>query len=80
MFTASLAGNCQIAAVTALVLPVPSIPFMLLIERFLNAEMLARVARSQFDRSAGARRFDGSIGERERPDPFFGTDQRRGAL
>jgi len=40
MFTASLAGNCQIAAVTALV--VPSNPFMLLIERFLNTEMLAR--------------------------------------
>jgi putative spermidine/putrescine transport system permease protein len=43
MFTASLAGNYQIAAITALVLLVPSVGFMLLIERFLKAEMLARV-------------------------------------
>src|SRR6266705_7107420 len=43
MFTASLAGNYQIAAITALVLLVPSIGFMLLIERFLKAEMLARI-------------------------------------
>ena len=43
MFTASLAGNYQIAAITALVLLVPSAGFMLLIERFLKAEMLAKV-------------------------------------
>src|SRR5205807_8893779 len=43
MFTASLARNYQIAALTALVLLVPSIAFMLLIERFLNTEMLAKV-------------------------------------
>jgi len=43
MFTASLAGNYQIAAITALVLLVPSVGFMLVIERFLKAEMLARV-------------------------------------
>jgi len=43
MFTASLAGNYQIAAVTALILLVPSIAFMLLIERFLNTEMLAKI-------------------------------------
>ena len=36
MFTASLAGNYQIAAITALVLLVPSVGFMLLIERFLK--------------------------------------------
>jgi hypothetical protein len=57
MFTASLAGNYQIAAVTALILLVPSIAFMLLVERFLNTEMLAKVGWSQFDRVAGARRF-----------------------
>src|SRR5213078_646526 len=39
MFNASLAGNYQIAAITALILLVPSIVFMLLIERFLNTEM-----------------------------------------
>ena len=43
LFTASLAGNYQISAITALILLVPSIAFMLLIERFLNTEMLAKV-------------------------------------
>src|SRR5205807_1708096 len=43
MFTASLGGNYQIAAITALILLIPSIAFMLLIERFLNTEMLAKV-------------------------------------
>jgi len=43
MFTASIAGNYQIAAITALILLVPSIVFMLLIERFLNTEMLAKI-------------------------------------
>jgi len=43
MFTASLAGNYQIAAITALIQLVASIAFMLLIERFLNTEMLAKV-------------------------------------
>jgi putative spermidine/putrescine transport system permease protein len=43
MFNASLAGNYQIAAITALLLPVPSIAFMLLIERFLNTEMIAEI-------------------------------------
>jgi len=43
MFTASLAGNYQIAAITALVLLIPSIVFMLLVERFLKADVLAKV-------------------------------------
>ena len=43
MFNASLAGNYQIAAITALILLVPSIAFMVLVERFLNTEMLARI-------------------------------------
>ena len=43
MFTASLAGNYQIAAITALVLLVPSVGFMLVIEPFLKAEMLAKI-------------------------------------
>jgi len=43
MFNASVGGNYQIAAVTALILLVPSIVFMLLIERFLNTEMLAKI-------------------------------------
>ena len=43
MFTASLAGNYQIAAITALVLLVPSVGSLPVIERFLKAEMLAKV-------------------------------------
>ena len=43
MLTASLAGNYQIAAITALALLVPSVVFTLLIERFLKAEMLAKI-------------------------------------
>ena len=43
MFNASLAGNYQIAAITALILLAPSIAFMVLVERFLNTEMLARI-------------------------------------
>jgi putative spermidine/putrescine transport system permease protein len=44
MFNASIGGNYQIAAVTALILLVPSIAFMLLTERFLSTETLARIA------------------------------------
>jgi ABC-type spermidine/putrescine transport system permease subunit II len=43
MFNASIAGNYQIAAITALVLLVPSIGFMLVIERTLKGDVLARV-------------------------------------
>lgn len=43
MFTASIAGNYQIAAITALILLVPSIVFMLLVERFLKADVMAKV-------------------------------------
>jgi len=43
MFNASIAGNYQIAAITALILLLPSIVFMLLVERFLSTETLARI-------------------------------------
>ena len=43
MFTASVAGNYQIAANTALILLVPSVGFMLFIERFLKSDVLAKV-------------------------------------
>jgi putative spermidine/putrescine transport system permease protein len=43
MFTASIAGNYQIAAITALVLLVPSVAFMLFIERFLKADVLSKI-------------------------------------
>ena len=43
MFNASIGSNYQIAAVTALVLLVPSVGFMLVIERFLKADVLASV-------------------------------------
>ena len=43
LFTASIAGNYQIAAITALVLLVPSVVFMLFIERFLKADVLSKI-------------------------------------
>jgi putative spermidine/putrescine transport system permease protein len=43
MYNASLNGNYQIAAITALILLVPSFVFMLLIERFLSTETLAKI-------------------------------------
>ena len=43
LFRASMEGNYQIASITALILLVPSIGFMLFIERFLKADVLAKV-------------------------------------
>ncbi len=43
MFNAAMGGNYQIASITALVLLLPSILFMLLIERFLRADVLAKI-------------------------------------
>ena len=43
LFTASMEGNYQIASITALILLVPSVGFMLFIERFLKADVLAKV-------------------------------------
>ena len=43
LFTASMEGNYQIASITALILLVPSIAFMLIIEKFLKADVLAKV-------------------------------------
>ena len=45
MFNASMGGNYQIASITALLLLLPSIAFMLLVERFLKANVLAMVGR-----------------------------------
>ena len=43
LYTAAAGGNYQIASITALVLLLPSVGFMLVIERFLKAEVLAKV-------------------------------------
>jgi ABC-type spermidine/putrescine transport system permease subunit II len=45
LYNASMGGNYQIASITALILLVPSVTFMLLIERFLRADVLAKVGR-----------------------------------
>ena len=45
MFNASMGGNYQIASITALLLLVPSIGFMLVVEKFLKADVLAAVGR-----------------------------------
>ena len=43
MFNAAMGGSYQIASITALVLLVPSLLFMLVIERFLKAEVIAGI-------------------------------------
>jgi ABC-type spermidine/putrescine transport system permease subunit II len=43
LYNASMGGNYQIASITALILLVPSILFMLVIERFLRADVLSKV-------------------------------------
>jgi ABC-type spermidine/putrescine transport system permease subunit II len=45
LYNASMGGNYQIASITALILLVPSVAFMLVIERFLKADVLAKVGR-----------------------------------
>lgn len=43
LYNASMGGNYQIASITALVLLLPSVLFMLFIERFLRADVLSRI-------------------------------------
>ncbi len=43
MFLASMGGNYQISSITALILLVPSIGFMLIVERFLKADVMAKI-------------------------------------
>jgi len=45
MFRAGMEGNYQVASITALVLLVPSVLFMIVVERFLRADVLAAVGR-----------------------------------
>jgi ABC-type spermidine/putrescine transport system permease subunit II len=45
MFNATMGGNYQISSITALLLLLPSIGFMLVVERFLKADVLAMVGR-----------------------------------
>lgn len=45
LYTAGSGGNYQIASITALLLLVPSLIFMLIVERFLKADVLSRVGR-----------------------------------
>jgi hypothetical protein len=43
MFTASMGGNDRIASIAALILLLPSLAFMLVIELFLKADVLAEI-------------------------------------
>jgi putative spermidine/putrescine transport system permease protein len=45
LYNASMGGNYQIASITALILLVPSVLFMLAIERFLKADVLSKVGQ-----------------------------------
>ncbi|WP_420962928.1 ABC transporter permease [Brucella sp. IR073] len=43
LYTASAGGNYQVASITALLLLIPSIAFMLVVERFLKSNVLSKV-------------------------------------
>ena len=43
LYTASSGGNYQIASITALLLLIPSVGFMLVVERFLKSDVLSKV-------------------------------------
>ncbi len=45
LYSAGAGGNYQIASITALLLLVPSIAFMLVVEKFLRADVLAKVGQ-----------------------------------
>jgi ABC-type spermidine/putrescine transport system permease subunit II len=45
LYNASMGGNYQIASITALILLVPSVLFMVVIERFLKADVLSKVGQ-----------------------------------
>jgi len=45
LYNASMGGNYQIASITALILLVPSVLFMVVIERFLRADVLSKVGQ-----------------------------------
>jgi ABC-type spermidine/putrescine transport system permease subunit II len=45
LYNASMGGNYQIASITALILLVPSVAFMLVIERFLRADVLSKIGQ-----------------------------------
>lgn len=45
LYSASAGGNYQIASITALLLLVPSIGFMLVVERFLKSDVLSKVGQ-----------------------------------
>jgi putative spermidine/putrescine transport system permease protein len=45
LYSASMGGNYQIASITALILLVPSVLFMMVIERFLRADVLSKVGQ-----------------------------------
>nr|WP_165215387.1 ABC transporter permease subunit [Allorhizobium pseudoryzae] len=45
LYSAGSGGNYQIASITALLLLVPSLIFMVIVERFLKADVLSRVGR-----------------------------------
>jgi putative spermidine/putrescine transport system permease protein len=45
LYNASMGGNYQIASITALILLVPSVLFMIFIERFLRADVLSKVGQ-----------------------------------
>jgi hypothetical protein len=65
MFNASMGGNYQIASITALILRNPSVGFMLVIERFLKADVIAKIGSLRWCDLSGTAR------------PVLGGDEAR---
>ncbi len=45
LYTASMSGNYQMSSITALILLVPSVIFMLVIHKFMRPEMLSKLGK-----------------------------------
>ncbi|MHA0983611.1 ABC transporter permease [Kosakonia cowanii] len=45
LYTASMSGNYQVSSITALILLVPSVLFMLVIQKFMRPEMLSKLGK-----------------------------------
>ncbi|MFM2483564.1 ABC transporter permease subunit [Celerinatantimonas yamalensis] len=45
LYNASMEGNYQVASISALILLIPSVAFMLVVERFMRPEMVAKIGQ-----------------------------------
>ncbi|MGP4885043.1 ABC transporter permease, partial [Klebsiella pneumoniae] len=45
LYNASMSGNYQVSSITALILLVPSLLFMVVIHKFMRPEMMAKLGK-----------------------------------